>query len=169
MKLDRKERFVIVNQLKILEALFPAEASYYAIQRTAFENGYEAHYELAMDSISNDALTEEESEEVIDTLDMFSALKRSAKSLSDRTGLNDYSLKFRGYDGNHAEECKLLGYARYFVVELERFKDILEGQDNHFDFNSHMEVRKVYSRMLVEWKKIPSGQESGTKHNLTKD
>lgn len=168
MKLDRKERFAIANQLKILEALYPEEASHYAIQRTAFEDGYESHYEWAMESISNDVLSEEESDEVINTLDMFSALKRSVQKLDDKTGLDEYDFKFRGYDGNHPKECKLLGYARYFVIELERFQDVLDGQTSHFDFNSHMEIRSVYSRMLSEWMKVPSGIELGSRHNLTK-
>lgn len=168
MKLDQKDRFIISNQLKILEALYPDEASHYAIQRTAFEEGYESHYSWAMEHISESTLSAEETREVIDTLDMFSALKRSVNQLQDKSELNEYSLKFRGYDGNHSKEVQLLGYARYFVVELERFQDILEGQEKYFDFNSHMEMRQVYQRMLDVWKKIPAGVDPGQRHNLTK-
>jgi len=169
MKLDRKDRFIISNQLKILEALYPEEASSYAIQRTAFEEGYESHYDWALEHISEKTLTEDETGEVVDTLDMYSAIRRSVSQLSDKTGLNDFMIRFRGYDGNDPKEVQMLGYARYFVVELERFQDILDGQEKHFDFNSHMQIRDVYKRMLKEWQAIPSGIQTGQRHNLTKE
>lgn len=164
MKLDRKERFIISNQLKILEALYPEEASSYAIQRTAFEEGYESHYLWAMEQIAENPLTEAESNEVIDTLNMFRAIHQCYKNLSDKTGIEEHDIRFRGYDGNDPFECKLLGYARYFVVELERFQEILEDQEEHFDFNSHSEMLAVYRRMLDVWKRLPAEQ----RHKLNK-
>lgn len=165
MKLDRKDRFIIANQLKILEALYPEEAGSYAIQRTAFEDGYESHYSWAMEHISENTLSEEETKEVVDTLDMFRAIRRCYAELPDKTGIDEYSVKFRGYDGNDRVESKLLGYARYFVVELNRFQEVLEEQGDHFDFNSHGEMRGVYQRMLDVWKRLPPEQ----RHRLTKD
>jgi uncharacterized protein YfbU (UPF0304 family) len=167
--MDRKDRFIIANQLKILEALYPDEAGSYAVQRTAFEEGYESHYSWAMEHISEDVLTEEEAKEVVDTLDMFRAIKRSYGAIPDKTGIDEYSIKFRGYDGNDPTECKLLGYARYFVVELDRFQEVLEDQNEHFDFNSHGEMRAVYQRMLEVWRAIPAGVNPGQRHGLTKD
>ena len=169
MKLDQKDRYIIANQLKILEALYPDEAGSYAIQRTAFEEGYESHYSWAMENISKSVLSESDAREVLDTLDMFSALQRSYNALVDKSGLNEYSIKFRGYDGNNTVECKLLGYARYFVVELNRFQELLTDQKEYFDFNSHGEMRETYKRMLDKWQEIPAGIEPGKKHNLTKE
>lgn len=165
MKLDRKDRFIIANQLKILEALYPEEASSYAVQRTAFEEGYESHYLWAMDHISDKPLPESDTTEVIDTLDMFGAIRRSYANLPEKAGINKYALRFKGYDGNDPAEGRLLGYARYFVVELKRFQEILEDEEDHFDFNSHSEMRENYRRMLAAWKKIPTEQ----RHKLTKD
>lgn len=169
MKLDRKDRFMISNQLKILEALYPDEAGYYATQRTAFEEGYESHYEWAMEQIADEVLPEADSKEVIDTLDMFRALRVSYNQLKDKDGITEYDINFRGYDGNDSVECKLMGYARYFVVELKRFGEILEEQGEHFDFNSHGEMREVYKRMLEKWLAVPAGRGAGQRHNLTKE
>lgn len=164
MKLDRKDRFIIANQLKILEALYPEEASSYAIQRTAFEEGYESHYLWAMGHISENPLAEGDTKEVVDTLDMFRAIRHCYKNLPDKAGIDEHALRFQGYDGNDSIESRLLGYARYFVVELERFQEILEDQTGHFDFNSHSEMREVYRRMLEVWKRLPVEQ----RHKLTK-
>ena len=164
MKLDRKERFIIANQFKILEALYPDEAGFYATHRTALEEGYESHYSWAMEHVSDDPLSAADSKEVVDTLDMFRAIRRSYKNQTDKTGIDEFDGKFRGYDGNDPIECKLLGYARYFVVVLNRFQEILEDQGEHFDFNSHGEMRPVYQQMLAVWNLLPPGE----KHNLTK-
>jgi uncharacterized protein YfbU (UPF0304 family) len=165
--MDRKDRFIISNQLKILEALYPEEASSYAQARTAFEEGYESHYDWAMEHILQDPLTPEMTKEVIDTLDMFRAIYFYNRKHGE-DGFSEYDTKFRGYDGNDPTECKLLGYARYFVVELGRFSEILEKQGEHFDFNSHMEMREKYQRMLRVWRPIPGGAQEGQRHNLTK-
>lgn len=44
MKLTRMERIVLVNQLRIMEALYPDEASQLGVQREALERGYELLY-----------------------------------------------------------------------------------------------------------------------------
>lgn len=167
MKLDIKDRYIIINQLKILEALYPDEASSYAIHRTAFEAGYEAHYSWAMDFVYEDTLTKDLTDEVVNTLDMFRAISFYIRDKKDIENLNPYRLKFSGYDGNDNLESSLMGYARYFVVELNRFQEILE-QDEFFDFNSHMEMRDIYLNMLEKWLKLKPGRKEGERHNLTR-
>lgn len=164
--MDRATRFMIVNQLKILEALYPEEAGDYAISRVAFEEGYESHYAWAMEQISKEELGHELTREVVDTLDMYRALFYFKRDNSIES-FNELDFKFDGYDGNHELESRLLGYARYFVVDLKRFEEILEIQGKHFDFNSHCEMRARYNRMLAKWKGIPAGVEKGKRHNLT--
>lgn len=165
--MDRKDRFIISNQLKILEALYPDEAKSYAQARTAFEEGYETHYDWVMEHISTETLNPEMTKEVIDTLDMYRAIYFYARKHGE-DGFNKYDIRFKGYDGNDPMECRLLGYARYFVVELGRFSEILEEQGEHFDFNSHMEMRGKYLKMLAVWKSLPGGVQEGQRHNLTR-
>ena len=165
--MEKKDRFIISNQLKILEALYPEEAQYYSQCRTAFEEGYETHYDWSMEHISTETLSEEVTKEVIDTLDMYRAIYYYQRD-KDIDGINEYALKFSGYDGNDPMESRMMGYARYFVVDLNRFTEILETQGEHFDFNSHAEMREKYRRMLIRWKEIPAGTNEGQRHNLTK-
>jgi uncharacterized protein len=164
--MNTKERFIISNQLKILEALYPDEAQYYSQHRTAFEEGYESHYDWAMEHISSVTLKEDVTREIIDTLDMYRAIYFYQRD-HGIDGLNEYALKFSGYDGNDSFESKMMGYARYFVVELKRFKEVLEKQGEHFDFNSHAIMREKYQRMLAIWKGIPAGMKEGERHKLT--
>lgn len=165
--MNKKDRFIISNQLKILEALYPDDAQYYSQHRTAFEEGYESHYDWAMEHISNDILNEEVTREIIDTLDMYRAIYFYQRD-HGTDGFNEYELKFRGYDGNDPFEYRMMGYARYFVVELNRFTEVLETQGEHFDFNSHAEMRENYQKMLAVWKAIPAGTNEGQRHKLTK-
>ncbi len=44
MDLSLKDRIIISNQLRILEALYPDEADWYANHRKAVEQGYKLHY-----------------------------------------------------------------------------------------------------------------------------
>lgn len=166
--MEKKDRFIIANQLKILESLYPDDAQHYAQCRTAFEEGYESHYDWAMEHISSETLNEEVTREVVDTLDMYRAIFYFQRD-NDTEDINEFSLKFSGYDGNDPQECKMMGYARYFVVELNRFTEVLETQGEHFDFNSHGERRAKYQRMLRVWKAIPAGTREGQRHNLTRD
>ncbi|WP_019677381.1 YfbU family protein [Arsukibacterium perlucidum] len=57
--MDKLKRYELINQLLILEKLYPEEADYYAKNRKALENGYELHYSWLTENIS-DGLSEEE-------------------------------------------------------------------------------------------------------------
>lgn len=164
--MEKKDRFIISNQLKILEALYPGEASYYSQCRTAFEEGYEDHYSWAMENIDSSTLNSDDTKEVRDTLDMYRAIYFYRRD-HGQGGFNEFALKFQGYDGNDSVENKLMGYARYFVADLQRFSEVLETQGEHFDFNSHQEMRGKYQRMLAIWLDIPAGVDLGCRHNLT--
>lgn len=155
MKLTKFERVLLVNQLKILEALYPDEAEQLGVQREALELGYEMFYAWQTEHIydGNDVMTVEESREVWDTMDMFDAIDRSLQQLPENT-FDDLSFwsKFRGYDGN--SEGKFMSFAQFTVERMKRF-DYLPMEKPGY-FNSHMPVRDVYQRMLAEWKTVPS-------------
>jgi len=147
MKLDKKERLALVNQFLILEKLYPDGANYYADHRKALEEGYELHYGWIFENIS-DGLTEDECKNVLNILDMYSALHYSStKSESDK--FKDHSwVKFQGFDGNN--ESSYRAYCRYFIVDLNRFKELCYDQDFP-DFNSHMPSIPKYNAMLDIW------------------
>jgi uncharacterized protein len=147
MDLTLKDRLIISNQLKILEKLYPDEASYYSAQRKAIENGYKHHYDDLV-TYFFDEMPEEDSKEVVDILDMYRALTFSYQNLGDKSGIGETSIRFRGFDGNN--EASQLVYVGYFIVDLERFDELKYGQKSP-DFNSHAPMLDKYRRMLTVW------------------
>ena len=56
---DKLKRYELINQLLILEKLYPEDADYYSKNRKALENGYELHYSWLTENIS-DGLSEKQ-------------------------------------------------------------------------------------------------------------
>lgn len=152
MELSIKERLMLSNQFRILEALYPDEADVYSERRIAIEEGYELHY--APDHIYAETLTPEECREVLDILNMYRALHFSTLRDEDPVNLSVDDVQFPGFDGNN--EGTLMGYVEYFVVKLGRFEELNTGS-----FNSHAQMLGRYRRMLNVWK------EAANKHELT--
>ena len=98
-------------------------------------------------SNEDDVLPAEECDEVIQIMTMFSALQYSCADLKHKTGIEGWSVKFHGFDGNN--EGAQLGYARY-VVKGGRFANLDKGDD----FNSHMPTLSSYRRMLAVHKRV---------------
>jgi uncharacterized protein len=158
MNLTRTERWILSNQYRILEKLYPDEAEALARNRDALEMGYELEYREACQHIydDRDTMTIDECKEVIDILAMFSEIKTDFTSLTDKSGIDEWATKFIGFDGN--DETKQMGYVRYIVEQGNRFETLDRG-DN---FNSHAPMLEPYRRMLREW------NSSTNKMHLTK-
>ena len=160
MELDKKERLILSNQLKILEKLYPEESDYYARHRKALEEGYALHYNWLFENI-DDEMNAEECKEVVDILDMYRAISFSYQKLEDKGELEGhYYLEFRGFDGNN--ETKQMAYAQYFMIDLDRFKELRYDQPSP-DLNSHMQMMPKYRNMLSKWKNCKD------KNHLSKD
>lgn len=145
--MEKLKRYELINQLLILEKLYPEEADYYAKNRKALENGYKLHYSWLTENIS-DGLSEEECKEVLDILDMYRSITFSWQRLHGSEELPE-KMKFRGFDGNN--ETALMGYVQYFVIDLERFDELKYGNERPY-FNSHCPMLNKYRRMLSVWK-----------------
>jgi uncharacterized protein YfbU (UPF0304 family) len=100
---------------------------------------------------------------------MFRALHYAYNELEEKGDIDKYDVQFKGYDGNDLVEGRLLSYVRYFVIDLNRFQEILEEQNEHFDFNSHCPMRNIYGRMLSEWRHIPNEPYIGNRQRLTRE
>lgn len=155
MSFTKNERFIISNQIKILEKLYPAESTYYGKTRKVFEEGFSFECEDAISHIDEE-LDREIQNEVRDTLDLFSALRRSFDNLPKTTKINEEEIKFRGYDGNITIESSMAGYAEYLVVDEGKFKEAVKGQPPHWGYNSHLEMRPNYQRKIKKWKSFDS-------------
>ncbi len=157
MKLSRVERWILANQYRILEALYPKDAKTLGKNREAIECGYEAHYDEIASSIYGDdaVVSEDDSHEVIEILQMF----RSLKLAPDKGAADERSITFDGFDGN--AEIGQMAYAKYFCgLDGGRFSDIGSGSD---DFDSHGPSLDTYRRQLDEWRL------SADKNHLSKD
>lgn len=157
MEFSRKERIILCNQYLILEKLYPEDAEGYAQTRKALECGYVLHYSDLAQNIYEDELSEQECQEVLDILSMYSFLTFAYKNLKDTEGIDEHCIKFDGFDGNN--ETIRMGYVRYFIKDLGRFQEL----DSSGDFNSHAPRIHRYQKMLREW------QLSSDKFKLTKD
>ncbi len=158
MELTKTERWILSNQYKVLESLYPDEAEDYGNCRKVLERGYELHYNEITGHIDADVMSEDECDEVIDILTMFKLLRRAYDDLQEKPDIEELLLKFSGFDGNN--ERKQLSYARFFLSHDS-------GRVNDLDWpdvsNSHFPVIEDYRRMLIEWKK------SKKEYHLTPD
>ena len=155
MELSIKDRYIISNQLKILEALYPQDADFYANHRKAIEQGYKLHYSSLVDYFY-DEMTEDECREILDILSMYRAITFSAMRLDDQAALEDRDLSFPGFDGN--DEALQLSYVHYFIVDLGRF-DELKGEQDYPSFNSHLPMLETYQSMLEIWRSFDNKNE----------
>jgi len=160
MKLTKIERLILSNQYRILASLYPDEAKAFETNRKVVEEGYTYQYSWLADHLSSE-VPEEDSRYVLDVLDMFSDLLFSFDQLTDKSGIDAYDVKFRGFDGNN--ETSLMSYARFFVQDLDRYNEF----QNH-DFNSHMPTTALYSRMLEVYRPIKAACREGMRR-LSKD
>jgi len=156
MNLSIKDRLILSNQFRILEALYPDEKQHFSNTREAIESGYEIEYDWQTQYIHREVVNVEECNQVIDILSMFDVLKHAYESIEDKSGIDEYKVKFLGFDGNN--ETKQMAYARY-LRKNGKFTN-LESLD---DFNSHCPMLATYRRMLNEWSR------SDKKYQLTKD
>lgn len=150
--LDRFDRYVISNQLRIMEVLIPTDAGELSTQREIFEKGYELLYEEGMQHIypDGDIMTSADCLEVWNTMDMFDGIDRSLPVLKEGDLEPGYLTKFLGYDGNN--EGGFMAFAEFTVERLRRFTYLkLEKPDY---WNSHMTTRPIYGRMLAVWEKF---------------
>jgi uncharacterized protein YfbU (UPF0304 family) len=159
MELTKKERLAFIYQLRILEALYPDEATDFVHKRTALEDGYALHYEWLTENLSDD-MSEEECREVLDILDMYRAITFSLGKLDENDPLRKHRLaKFHGFDGNN--EGQLMAYVRYFIMDLDRYDELKEGKLP--SFNSHTPMLNTYQKMLGVWRPL------GNKFELSQD
>lgn len=146
--MDKLKRYELINQLLILEKLYPEEANYYSRNRKALENGYELHYSWLTENIS-DGLSEEQCKEVLDILDMYRSITFSWQRIHDNEEIPD-ELKFQGFDGNN--EGELMRYVQYFIIELGRYDELAYGKEHPY-FNSHSRMLQNYREKLEVWDK----------------
>lgn len=163
MQLSRQQRWILSNQYRILEALYPAEADDFRHTREAIERGYEQEYDWESEHIygPENSLSPEECITVIHTMSMFEALERGYDQLTDKGGIEPYEVEFAGFDGNN--ETEYMGYARHYCEGMGGRFHHLKRYPN---FNSHAPTLDRYRRMLGAWQAADEPREFATADDM---
>lgn len=160
MQLTKKDRVVLYYQMRVLEHLDASQADFYRQAQEILQEGYEGEYGKITE-IVYDGLNESDCSLVVSILHMFDTLWNNYRNIDDTSDIEEWDVKFRGFDGNHELEGKMMGYVRYLVSD-DRFRILTYGNDNS-DFNSHTQMLPKYEAMLSEWSR------SADKFSLSKE
>lgn len=146
MQLDPFQRLLLMNQYRILEALYPDEAGSFQRAYEVVERGYEWHYRQlpAVEMMSR--MSVEASQEIRDILSIFEAIQDAQAISADDALKDNHYLKFHGFSGN--EETSLMTYTEF----LKR-----AGEWSHVGHPSRAyspgpQFRR-YQRMLEVWRR----------------
>lgn len=163
IKLDKKERLVLSNQLEILKNQQiilnkisgqdrSTDTSFYDNQIKALREGYELHYGDVFEDIY-DGLSYDDCRFVLDVLEMYRGITYSFLALEHERNLGKLTKKdieFNGFDLN--TETKYFSYANYFLIDLGRYDEIKKVAGQYADFNSHTSTTiPKYKRQLKIW------------------
>jgi hypothetical protein len=160
MTLTRAERWMLVNQYRILALLDRDNAAEYDLAVDILANGYEAYYVHLRPEICSDreALSERECAHVMQVLDMHQMMQCAYDQLDDKSGLTEDDVSFGGFDGNN--EGRHMSFARFMCDTQGAYPSLRKDADG---FNSHFPTRELYERMLEAWR------QSKDKVNLTRE
>ena len=159
MELTEKERLAFIFQLRILEKLYPDEATHFAKKSNALEQGFTYEYELIAEGLHAE-LSVVDCKKVLNILEMYRAITFSLKKLAKDDTLRHHHLAtFNGFDGNN--ETSLMLYVRYYIIDLNRFEELKEVPLP--SFNSHLPMLNTYQKMFKRWKEL------GKAHTLSQE
>jgi len=147
MKLSRSERWILANQYRILAALYPAQAAAYQGSAEALERGYANAIDRMSTHVVRDDTNRKESDEVDGILEMFDAVQRAYRTLDDSFGIDEWRVKFPGFD--RATEEDYLGYAHYVLVHERRYPNMA----TEANLDAGRPMLRDYRRMMDEWHK----------------
>lgn len=152
IRLSIKERLQVSFQLKILEELYPDEATDYRNYRIAIENGYTYNYQDIF-SIIQEEMPENKCKEVLNILNMYRGIIFSYFELYNNNinkNIRKEHIRFPGFDGQ-SETSQLL-YTEYYLNDLRRYQEISSLSNEGYD--SHREMLPTYLKMLEKWEAI---------------
>ena len=159
MDLNLKDRLLIYNQARILEALYPDEAHNYKSVQTIMMDGYKYLYDDMVEFFTKpgEELSFEISKLLINFLSMFRAIHHSLLNIPNKDGLDIDVLSFQGFDGN--DETQYMSFVQFFCTEFEERGRFNELWEKTHEFNSHASMFDRYQAMHDEWKKSRDQQQ----------
>jgi uncharacterized protein YfbU (UPF0304 family) len=138
------ERRVLINQARILAALYPLDAPQFERTIEILSEGYhEAWEDVILKGLKRPFL-KEDMNFIYQTLEMYDWLQKSyyALSIDDKLTLPERCLIFAGFCPK--EEPRHLSYCRFLLENLERFA-FVETTDRLMAVRP---MREIYARML---------------------
>lgn len=155
LKLTEAERWILINQYRLLAAADPSDAKHCEDAITVLENGYEQYYgEFAGITPDHEIMSARIQDEVVEVLSMHSAMLMSFRNLQEKADITQRSIEFAGFDGN--EEIELYAFVGWFLNWGHgRFTEL--GKQN--DYNSHTPMMETYRRMLEVWSRLGRRQQ----------
>lgn len=144
MELSKKDRLILANQYRIMEKLQPELAAVFAAARHAVEGGYELHYDELTRGLL-EPLSVEQCRWVLHVLEMFTALRLAYDGLKDKSGIEEWQVRFAGFDPTH--EPAYQSYAWYVISDLKKFPELAAAGDHA----TPAPMLGRYQVMLAEW------------------
>lgn len=142
MKYSKFERFKMIQQMRILKALYPLQAEQYQENIKVLENGFELEIDELSDGLY-EGLDRHGCEEVRAILDMVAVMQRSNENLG--FPIPEEKVKFQGFAGNdHFAQHSYIKHLIDDTKEYEYIKGVLNSH-NPYTFPS-------YQTMLERWR-----------------
>lgn len=154
LPLTDAERLILANQYQILSRLEKLESGRendeYEQLADQLLNGYDFLYQGFIGQIVSDVLSPEQTQHVLDTLNLFSALKASYDNLEPalQEEIDKRDVTFQGFDGNNETEELLFAEA---LEKAGRYSITLRSVE---DLNSHFPTNDIYRRMIQVWEEL---------------
>ena len=150
MGLSSLERVMLINQYKILEKLYPDEASHYQRLIKVLERGYELHYDRIYEDLWEE-MSAAECTEVLQIIELYRVLAATLGKYGDNPIVKREDVRFPGFHGS--TEAKQLYFTQYILHDLVQFK-ALHSPDGQYDTREPM--LPVYRKMLQVWYSFPN-------------
>jgi uncharacterized protein YfbU (UPF0304 family) len=152
MELNKKDRVMLINQYRILAALYKEDEAHYRELIGILESGYEIFYSMIDEWISDD-MPIGEGKFVLNILDLYRAIEHLKRSSKNRELADHHYSFFHGFDGNN--ETEYMGFCRFIIDEQGKYQE----QEQYFlkndHLNSHMPMVDKYKRMLEVSSTVP--------------
>jgi uncharacterized protein YfbU (UPF0304 family) len=146
LNLSDVERRILINQSRILAALYPLETTEFERTIEILSEGYHEDWPDIVFKGLKVPLLKEEMNFVYQVLDMYDWLQKSYYSLTleEKLQLKEQVLVFPGFDAEREEQH--LSYARFLLENFDRFSftEVVKP------LNAARPMREVYQEMLNE-------------------
>lgn len=159
MNFSTNERINLINQYKILAALYPDESEHYEELITILENGYKIFYSQ-IDEWLHEEMEEHQGVFVLNILDLYRAIEDVKRRTKSKEILENHYSFFRGFDGNN--ETKYMVFARFLIHKQGKFSEQNSYLGDNDNMNSHAPMVWKYRRMLEKWQEFDNEWELRT-------